>query len=360
MAAKRDYYEVLGVGRNASDEEIRRAFRKQAFQHHPDRNRNDGAEERFKEINEAYEVLSDSNKRANYDRFGSAGAGDFFGGGFEGFDFGGLGNIFETFFGGGAATARRGPVTGAELSYGLTITFEEAALGCSKEVEIGRTEKCSQCQGSGARPGTSPVTCSNCGGSGQVYQLRRSIFGSFRNITVCPQCRGEGSIITEPCPQCRGSGKERFKRTIPVEIPAGVDNGLGVRLRGEGDAGDRGGPPGDLFVTLKVLPHDFFSRQDNNILYELKINFAQVALGVEVVVPTLYGDVKLKVPTGSQTGKVFRLKGKGVPNLGRRGHGDQLIKLRVVTPEKLNRKQRQLFEELAEGLKTADKKRKWS
>jgi len=358
MATKRDYYEVLGVGRSASNEEIRRAFRRLAFQHHPDRNRDDGATEKFKEINEAYEVLSDASKRANYDRFGFSGGGDFFGGGFEGFDFGGLGDIFETFFGGGATAARRGPRAGAEVNARVSITFEEAVLGAEKEVEIQRVEDCSVCRGSGAREGTSSQTCPNCHGSGQVYQIRRSIFGSFRNVTICLQCRGEGKIITDPCPHCHGSGRERFKRSVKVKIPAGVDNGLGVRLRGEGDAGEKGGRPGDLFVTLDVQPHQFFRREGNSILYDLELNFAQAALGYEAVVTTLYGEEKLKVPAGSQSGEVFRLKGKGVPNLNRSGRGDQLVNLIVVTPEKLSQKQRRLFEELAETLGGGDKKGK--
>jgi molecular chaperone DnaJ len=310
----------------------------------------------MKSFPEAYEVLSNADKRANYDRFGFSG-GDSFGGGFEGFDFGGLGDIFETFFGGGATATRRGPRVGAEISQRLTISFEEAALGCQKEVKIQRTEKCSQCQGSGARKGTLPVTCTNCQGSGQVYQVRRSIFGNFRNATICPHCRGEGSVITEPCSNCHGSGKEKFKRLIEIKIPAGVDNGLGVRMRGEGDTGDRGGRPGDLFVTLDVKPHQFFKRQGSNVLYDLNVNFAQAALGYEAKVPTLYGDVKLKVPSGSQAGEIFRLKGKGIANLNRHGHGDQMVHLKVVTPEKLNKKQRRLFEELAETLDGNGKKR---
>ena len=354
---KRDYYDVLGVGRNASNEDIRRAFRRLAFQHHPDRNRDGGATEKFKEINEAYEILSDPAKRANYDRFGFTGGGDF-SSGFEGFDFGGLGDIFETFFGGGTSAARRGPRAGAEVSARLTITFEEAVLGCQKKVEIQRIENCSVCHGSGAREGTSPQTCPNCQGSGQVYQVRRSIFGSFRNVTICPQCRGEGNIIADPCLHCHGSGRERFKRQVEVKIPAGVDNGLGVRLRGEGDAGERGGRPGDLFVTLDVRPHPFFRREGNSILYDLEVNFAQAALGYEAEVPTLYGEEKLKIPAGSQSDEVFRLKSKGIPNLNRGGRGDQLVHLKVVTPEKLSPKQRRLFEELAATLDGGDGKKK--
>jgi molecular chaperone DnaJ len=348
--SKRDYYEVLGVARNASNEEIRKAFRRLAFQYHPDRNRDGDASEKFKEINEAYEVLSDPSKRANYDRFGFSGGGEFFGGGFEGFDFGGLGDIFETFFGGSTTAGRRGPRTGAEVSATVTITFEEAALGTEKELEIQRVEDCSVCHGSGAKEGTSPQTCPNCQGSGQVYQVRRSVFGSFRNVTLCPQCRGEGKIINDPCSHCRGTGREKFKRQIDVKIPAGVDNGLGVRLRGEGDAGERGGRPGDLFVTLEVKPHQFFKREGTNVIYDLEANFAQAALGYEVMVPTLYGEEKLKVPAGSQSGEVFRLKNKGVANLNRGGHGDQLVNFKVVTPEKLSSKQKRILEELAETL----------
>jgi molecular chaperone DnaJ len=348
--SKRDYYDVLGLDRNASDEEIRKAFRRLAFQYHPDRNREDGASEKFKEINEAYEVLSDPNKRAKYDRFGFAGGGDFFGGGFEGFDFGGLGDIFETFFGGSTGTARRGPRTGGEVSINLSITFEEAALGTEKEIEIQRIEDCSICHGTGAKEGTAPKTCPNCQGSGQVYQVQRSVFGSFRNVIICSQCRGEGKIITDPCSNCRGTGREKFKRKIEVKIPAGVDNGLGVRLRGEGDTGERGGRPGDLFVTLQVQPHKFFRREGNKIIYDLKANFAQAALGYEVMVPTLYGEEKLKIPAGSQSGEIFRLKNKGVANLNRGGRGDQLVNFRLITPDKLSSRQKRLFEELAETL----------
>ena len=346
------------MARNASNEEVRRAFRKLAFQYHPDRNRNDGAEDKFKEINEAYEVLSDTNRRTAYDQFGHGGAENIFGRGFEGFDFGGLGDIFETFFGGAAAAGRRAPRRGADLNYELSITFEEAALGCEKEVDIYRTEKCSLCEGNGAKPGTLPTRCPGCNGTGQVYKVQRSIFGRFTNVIVCPRCNGEGAIITEPCSKCRGSGREKLKRTSSVKIPAGVDDGLSVRLGGEGDVGEKGAPPGDIYFALTVLPHEFFSRDGDDVIYELDINFAQAALGVEVVVPTLYGDEKLKVSAGSQTGRVFRLKGKGACRLNRRGRGDQLVRLKVVTPEKLNRKQRQLFEELAGEFKTNNRNKK--
>jgi len=350
MPTKRDYYEVLGIPRNATDEEIKRAFRKLAFKYHPDHNRDDNAGEQFKEVNEAYEVLSDPDKRAAYDRFGHGGAEGFFGRGFEGFDFSGFGDIFDAFFGGVTTATRQAPQRGADLHYNITITFEDAALGCEKELNILRTENCSLCQGIGCKPGSQPTRCPSCNGTGQVRRVQQSIFGRFTNITTCPQCHGEGRIITEPCPQCRGTGKEKRQRTILVKIPAGVDEDSQIRLRSEGQAGTRGGPSGDLYITLAVKQHEFFKRDGDNIIYELPINFAQAALGTEVEVPTLDGKTKLKLPAGSQTGKVFRLKNKGIPHLHRRGHGDQLVTLLVVTPDSLTKKQRQLFQELADTL----------
>jgi len=354
MATKRDYYEVLGIARNATDEGIKKAFRKLAFKYHPDRNRDDGAEEKFKEVNEAYEVLSDSEKRAAYDRFGHGGTEGFFGRGFEGFNFGGFGDIFDAFFGGATTGTRQAPQRGADLQYRFTITFEEAAFGCEKEINISRTENCSLCQGIGCKPGSQPSRCPNCNGTGQVHRVQQSIFGRFTSTATCPQCHGEGKIITEPCSQCRGTGKEKRQRSISVKIPAGVDDGTQIRLMGEGETGARGGSSGNLYITLSVLPHQFFTRDGDNILYELPINFAQAALGVEVEVPTLDGEVKLKIPAGCQTGKVFQLKNKGIPHLHhlhRRGRGDQLVTLCVVTPDKLTKKQRQLFQELANSLK---------
>ena len=347
MPEKRDYYEVLGVDRNATAEKIKRAFRKLAFKHHPDRNHDNGAEEKFKELNEAYEVLSDTNKRAAYDHFGHAGSGNVFGQGFEGFNFGGFGDIFDAFFGGATTATRQAPQRGADLRYKTTITFEEAAFGVEKEINISRTDDCSLCQGSGCQPDSQPSKCPNCNGAGQVNKVQQSIFGRFTNISTCPQCRGEGTIITEPCPQCRGTGEEKRQRSILVKIPHGVEDGSRVRLNGEGDAGARGGPPGNLYLNLSVKPHEFFRRDGNNILYELPINFAEAALGTEIKVPTLEGDAKLKIPAGSQTGKVFRLKNNGIPNLYGGGRGEQLVRLVVVTPESLSKKQRQLFQELS-------------
>lgn len=350
MAVKRDYYEVLGLNRSASEEEIKRAYRRLAFEYHPDRNRNHDAEERFKEINEAYEVLSDPEKRAAYDRFGHTGAPEF-ARGFDGFSgFGGFGDIFETFFGGATATRRRAAQRGADLRCNVAISFEEAVFGCEKELEISRTELCSACGGNGCEPGTQMERCPVCNGKGEVRRVQQSIFGQFMNITTCDRCHGEGRIITTPCSQCRGTGKERRVREIAIQIPAGVDDGSQIRLRGEGEAGSRGAGPGNLYVSVSVRPHKFFRREDENILCDMPINFAQAALGDEVEVPTVDGVVSLKIPSGTQSGKVFRIKGKGVPHLRGGSRGDQLVKIRVVTPQSLDEKQRKLFEELANTL----------
>jgi molecular chaperone DnaJ len=348
MATKRDYYEVLGVPRNASDEEIKKAFRKMAFQYHPDRNKQDGAEERFKEVNEAYEVLSDPEKRASYDRFGHAGDG--WGRAFEGFDFGGLGDIFDSFFGGTGTATQQAPRRGADLRYRLTISFEEAVFGTEKEITIQRTETCSQCQGIGSRPGSQPSRCPTCDGTGQVRRVQRSLFGRFVNITTCERCQGEGRVITDPCPQCHGSGRERQQRKLIISIPPGVDNGSQIRLSAEGEAGSRGGSPGDLYVSLSVRPHKLFHREGNDILYDLPVNFAQAALGAEIKIPTLDGPYTLHIPPGIQSGKVIRLKDKGVPRLKGSGRGSQLVRVVVVTPQDLDENQRRHFQELAKSL----------
>ncbi len=349
MANKRDYYDVLGVERNASDEEIKKAFRKLAFQYHPDHNRDDGAGDKFKEVKEAYDILSDSQKRSAYDSFGHAGVQGFSGGrGFEGFDFGGVGDIFDAFFGG---TARRtGPQQGADLSYNLTISFEEAVFGCEKELELVRTEVCSVCKGSKSEPGSQPAKCPTCNGTGETRRTQRSIFGQFINVTPCSRCNGEGRIIAKPCSRCNGQGRERFTRKISVKIPAGVDGGTQIRMNGEGDAGRQGGPPGSLYVLLSIQKHKFFQREGDNILYELPINFAQAALGDEVQIPTLNGDVTLKIPAGSQTGRLFRFREKGVPHLRQPGRGDQFVRLFVVTPSSLDETQKKLLKELAKTL----------
>ncbi len=355
MAHKKDYYEVLGVDRGASSEEIKKAFRKLAFQHHPDHNHQEDAEAKFKEVNEAYQVLSDPGKRANYDRFGHAGA-EAFGRGFAGFgDFASdFGDIFETFFGGTTRARRRAPEKGADLFHDLTISFEQAILGCEEEIEIIRTEDCALCHGLGSEPGSDPVKCPDCNGSGEVQRVQKSIFGRFVNSTVCGRCHGEGSIITQPCKGCKGTGKERKRRKIVVKIPAGVEDNSRMRLVREGEAGRRGGPAGNLYINLSVQEHPFFKREGNDVLYELPLNFAQAALGDEVEIPTIEGKAGLNIPAGTQTGKIFHLKGKGVPYLHRSGRGDQLVKVRVVTPERLDEEQRRLFQELAKGLGKAE------
>jgi molecular chaperone DnaJ len=350
MAVKRDYYEVLGLPRNASTEDIKKAFRKLAFQYHPDRNSDSSASEKFKEINEAYEVLSDADKRAAYDRYGHTGADNLFGRGFEGFDMGGFGDIFEAFFGGTGRTSRQESRRGEDLRYNITVSFEDAALGCEKEIDITRTEVCATCRGARSKPGVQPVRCPSCNGTGQIRRVQRSLFGQFVNTAVCDECYGEGTVVKEPCPDCRGVGYQKHKRHISVKIPAGIDDGNGIRLSGEGNAGSRGGPAGNLYVIVTVKKHEYYTREGDNIITNLPINFAQAALGAEVEVPTLYGPAVLKIPSGSQTGKIFRLKDKGVPRLHGSGKGDQMVIIRVMTPESLNREQRRLFEELAKSL----------
>jgi molecular chaperone DnaJ len=350
MSSKRDYYEVLGVPRSADADDVKRAFRRLARQYHPDVNREDGAEERFKEINEAYEVLSDSEKRARYDRFGHAGVQGAGGAGFEGFGFG-IDDIFESFFGGArtGASARR-PRAGQDLRYDLEISFEEAVFGCDKEIEAARHEPCPTCNGSGAAPGTSPVRCRECGGTGEVRHVQRSILGSFVNVATCPRCQGSGEEITTPCPECGGSKLVLNTRRLTVAIPPGVDDGIRIRLNGEGEPGAMGGPPGNLYVFISVKPHRYFKRRNNDVILELVINVAQAALGDLVKVPTLEGEQEVAIPGGTQTGEVIRLRGQGVPYLRRSGRGDQLIVLTVSTPRKLSARQRELFKELGDTL----------
>jgi len=362
MPVKRDYYEVLGIGKNATSEEIKKAFRKLAFQYHPDRNHENGAAEKFKEVSEAYEVISDSDKRAAYDRFGHTGADGLFGKGFEGFDFGGFGDIFDAFFGGATTSTRQAPQRGADLRYNINITLEDAAFGCEKEINVTRLEHCSNCQGIGAKPGSQPSRCPECDGSGQVRRVQASIFGRFETRTTCNRCRGEGRIITEPCPQCHGSGNEKRERKILVKIPAGINDSSRIRISGEGNVGSRGSSPGDLYTDISVLPHELFTREGDNIIYELPVNFVQAALGAEVEVPTLDGKTKIKIPAGSQTGKIFQLKNQGITRLHRIGRGDELVTLFVFTPEKLDEQQRQLLHELGETLdvKNIPHKDKWN
>jgi len=351
---KRDYYEVLGISRDATEEEIRKAFRKLALEFHPDRNKTEGAAEKFKEVNEAYQVLSDAGKRAEYDRYGHAGMGQNGARGFEGFDtFGGFGDIFDAFFGAGlggrSATAA---VRGSDLQDTVTLDFEEAVFGVEKELQIARTELCEQCKGARSEPGSTPVRCSNCGGAGQVRRSQHSMFGQFVQVSTCGTCGGEGKVITSPCSKCRGAGRERKSRRMAVTIPAGIEGDSRLRLSGEGEPGNFGGGPGDLYVVVRVKPHPFFTREGNDLVCAQQINIAQAALGTTLKVPTLDGEeAELEIPAATQTGSTFRLKGKGVPYLReRRRRGDQLVKIVVVTPKTLTEKQKRLVEELAATL----------
>lgn len=348
---KRDYYEVLGVSRSATEDEIKKAFRRLAKQYHPDANKEQGAEARFIEINEAYEILSDAQKRSAYDRFGHAGVTN--GAGAAGFngnfsDFGSINDLFETFFASASASQRRaGSQRGADLRYDLTITFEEAVFGCQKDIELPRWENCSTCSGSGAAPGTSTARCSACQGTGEIRRVQQSIFGQFVNVTMCERCRGEGRVITTPCEKCRGQGRVRNNRRVKVNIPAGVDDGINVRVTSEGEVSSRGGTPGNLYVILSVKPHPFFKRNGNDIIYELPISFTQAALGAEVEVPTVDSKTTmLKIPPGTQSGRTFRLKNMGVPVVHSTARGNQHVTVKVVTPTNLSPEEKRLFEEL--------------
>ncbi|MCS6772593.1 MAG: molecular chaperone DnaJ [Anaerolineae bacterium] len=346
-SSKPDYYKVLGVSRDASQEEIKKAFRRLARQYHPDINKSPDAEAKFKEINEAYEVLSDEQKRAAYDRYGhaaTAGAGA----GYT--DFTDINDIFNEFFSGFARAStqtRRGPRRGADISQEVKVDFLEAVFGTEKEIEVVRSEVCPRCGGIGAEPGTSPVRCQTCGGSGQVRRVQQSILGQFVSVATCPTCSGTGEVVNVPCKQCGGRKQVRVTRTLVVNIPPGVDNGTQIRLNGEGEPGINGGPPGNLYVNIKVNPHPFFRRKDTDIIVEVSINVAQAALGDEVEVPTVDGKEKLAIPAGTQSGSVFRLKGRGVPYLRRPGRGDEIVIVNVQIPQTLTPEQRKLFMELA-------------
>jgi molecular chaperone DnaJ len=355
--AKRDYYEVLDVDKKASKNEIKKAYRKLAKKYHPDMNKDDPkkAEEKFKEISEAYGVLSDETKRKQYDMFGHAGIDsrytredifrtinfeDIFGD--LGFGFGGFDSIFDTFFG-GARARRRGPARGSNLYQDLEINLEEAAFGTKKTIKVPRIEKCSKCNGTGAKPGTSPKKCPSCRGTGQIKDVRSSGFGQFIRITPCRTCQGSGEKIEHPCNECHGRGVVRKYRKISVDIRAGVDSGNRIRLPGEGEASSSGGPPGDLFVVIYVKPHEIFQREGNHILYDAEITFAQAALGDEIEVPTLNSKAKVKIPKGTQTHTSFRLKGEGIPDVHGRGKGDEYVRVIVKTPTKLNDRQKQFL-----------------
>lgn len=353
MADKRDYYEILGVARTASQAEIKKAYRRLARQHHPDVSEDADADERFKEISEAYEVLSDEQKRAKYDRFGHAGVRGTGAGGFEDFGFGGVADIFEEFFGAGFGRSRRrrqGPRRGSDLRYDLKVSFEEAVFGAEKEIEIRRPEVCPTCDGSGAAPGTHPERCTNCNGTGEVRRVQQSILGQFVNVATCPSCRGEGEVITSPCDTCHGRKQVEQQRTLKVRIPAGIRPGQQIRLSGEGAPGNSGGPAGNLYVVVDVERHPIFQRREDDILINLEINMAQAALGDEVVVPTVDGEASLKIPAGTQSGTVFRMRDRGVPHLNGNGRGDQMVMTQVVIPTSLSSTQRELLEELADTL----------
>jgi len=356
--SNRDYYEILGVNRGASGDEIKNAFRKLARQYHPDVNKEADAEEKFKEVNEAYGVLSDTEKRARYDRFGKEGLGGMGSGGFHDYtvDFG---DIFEDLFGGfgfstGGRRSRRSR-RGRDLQMQVTLNFEEAVFGVEKEIEFTRDDVCSRCSGNGAEPGTSPVKCTTCNGQGEVRQVRQTILGQMVQSGICPACSGRGETVSSPCTTCRGNGLERKKIKKTVSIPAGVDAGTQIRLTGEGAPGENGGPQGSLYLILDVKPHQFFKRRDNDILLNLDINVPQAVLGAEIEVPTLDGDEKLKIPAGTQPGKVFTMRGKGVPFLRRKDRGNQLVIVNVAVPTKLTKEQKELFEKLAESLGTTVK-----
>ena len=352
MADKRDYYEVLGVSKNATDDEIKRAYRKKAKECHPDLHPNDEeAVKRFAELNEANEVLSDPQKRARYDQFGfedptggMGGGGNPFGG--AGFDFGGMGDIFDQLFNGGmggmgSRTRAQGPIQGADLRYELRITFEEAAKGCEKSFEIFRNELCDTCKGSGAKPGTKATTCAACHGTGQV----RSSSGWMTTVRTCPTCGGAGKVITDKCPTCGGSGRSRKKRTVTVKVPAGIDNGQTIIMNNQGEPGMRGGPNGDLYIVVNVRPHKVFQRSGYNLLLEFPISFVTAALGGDVEVPTLSGPVKYRIPEGTQPGTEFRIKGAGIQQLRGSGKGDLVMRVKVEIPKRLNNRQKELLRE---------------
>ena len=350
MATELDYYVILGVERTATDADIKKAFRKLAQQWHPDVNTDPGAPARFKEINEAYQVLSDSQRRQAYDMFGRAGLGDDGGAGFDPSAFGSFSDIFDAFFGGAAAGgARRGhPAAGSDLRYDLRITFEEAVHGTEKEIEFPVFGRCETCGGNGAKPGTEPETCENCGGTGEIRSTRRTMLGQMVNVTACPVCKGEGKLVKEPCPTCHGEGRTERKRTLRVSVPAGIDEGHQIRLSNEGEVGRRGGPAGSLYVVVHVAPHPSLRREGTELIYMADISIAQAALGATITVPTVDGHEEVEVKAGTQPGTEIRLRGRGVPHLRRTGSkGDLHVFLNVVVPARLTKRQRELLTEYA-------------
>ena len=341
-----EYYDRLGLSKDASQDEIKRAYRKLSKKYHPDINKEPGADEKYKEILEAYETLSDAQKRAAYDQYGPDGANGFGGqGGFGGFDggagFGGFEDIFSSFFGGGATRNPNAPRQGDDLQYRVNLSFEEAVFGAEKEIHYNREVTCKTCSGSGAKPGTSPVTCGRCHGHGVINVDTQTPLGMMRRQVTCDVCHGTGQEIKDPCQTCHGTGREKQSHTVSVKIPAGVETGQQIRLAGQGEAGFNGGPYGDLFVVINVNPSDKFTRDGSTIYYTLNISFVQAALGDTVEVPTVHGNVEMVIPAGTQTGKTFRLKGKGAPRLRGGSQGDQLVTVKIVTPTKLNNAQKE-------------------
>lgn len=366
MADKRDYYEVLGVDKSATEDQIKKAYRQQAKKYHPDLNPGDkAAEEKFKEVNEAYKVLSDSEKKAKYDQFGHAGVDPNFGaGGYSGgaynVDFGDLGDIFSSFFGGGGRTRNpNAPRRGEDAGATVVISFEEAAFGCKKNITVTRIEKCDTCGGSGAQAGSQPKTCPTCHGTGQINVSQRTPFGVMQSQRVCDQCRGTGKIIEKPCRSCGGKGKVRRTKNEEIKIPAGIDDGQTFVLRGGGHAGDNGGPSGDLRITVAVRPHPIFERRGFDVWCEFPITFTQAALGDELTVPTLDGNVKYNIPEGTQPGDVFKLRGKGITRINSSTRGDQYVKVVLEVPKNLNSKQKSLLKDFSATLSDDNyKKRK--
>lgn len=354
---RKDLYEALGLQRGASDDEIKKAYRKLAKKYHPDLNPGDKtAEAKMKEVNAAYEILSDPEKKARYDQFGHAGVDPSYGGGsaqyggFEDFD---LGSIFDSFFGGGMGggqSRRNGPRKGENIRASVTLSFEEAAFGCEKQITVNRVETCPDCGGTGAKPGTSPETCPDCHGTGQIKITQRTILGMMSTSSPCPRCRGTGKIIKEPCATCRGTGSMRRQRTITVQIPAGIDHGQTISVRGEGNVGQNGGPAGDIYVTVNVTPHEIFKRRGQDVMVELPVTFVQAALGAELVVPTIDGKISYTMPEGTQPDTVFRIRGKGIPNLNGRGRGDQFIKVKIEIPRNLTHEQKEILRQFDDSV----------
>ncbi|GEB76237.1 molecular chaperone DnaJ [Sporolactobacillus inulinus] len=351
--SKRDYYEILGVSKDASKDEIKKAFRKLARKYHPDVNKDPGAPEKFKEVTKAYETLSDPQKRAQYDQFGEAdpnqgGFGGGFGGqGFGGADFG-FGDIFDQIFNGGSRRRDpNAPRQGADLQYEMSLTFEEAAFGKTTNIRIPKEETCTTCHGSGAKPGTKPEQCAHCHGTGQLNQEQNTPFGRVVNRRVCPYCKGTGKSIKHPCSTCAGTGKMKVNKKIEVKVPVGIDDGQQIRLSGQGEPGVNGGPSGDLYIVFAVKPHKYYQRSGDDVLLDVPVSFAQVALGDEIEVPTLHGKVKLRIPAGTQTGTKFRLRGKGIKNVRGYGQGDERVTVKVVTPKHLSDEQKSLLKKLS-------------